>query len=91
MQPAMPGGAAPTGTATAAQGGSMPAMTAPTATPMQVTNENRTMMLTLLERIEKVAGDQMKEESKSGKLTVDRAELDEILANIAQIKTMLQK
>jgi hypothetical protein len=88
----MPGGAAPgTTTNASAPGGSMPAMTAPAVQPMQVTNENRTMMLTLLERIEKVAGDQMKEESKSGKLTVDRSDLDEILAYIAQIKTMLQK
>jgi hypothetical protein len=68
----------------------VPAAPTPTSA-MQVTNENRTMMLALLERIEKVTGDQMKEDSKSGKLSVDRSDLDEILANVSQIKTMLQK
>lgn len=59
--------------------------------PLQVTDENRAMMLMLLDRIQQVTADQMNADSKSGKLTVDRAKLDEILANVSQIKTMLQK
>lgn len=72
-----------------------PAPAAPTPTRQtptaQVTDENRTMMLMLLDRIQKVTADQMNTESKSGKLTVDRTKLDEILADIGQIKTMLQR
>jgi hypothetical protein len=90
---------APTVGASPNFGGSVPQGVVPQTVPatptptsaMQVTNENRTMMLALLERIEKVTNDQMKEDSKSGKLSVDRSELDEILANVSQIKTMLQK
>lgn len=59
--------------------------------PMQVTDENRSMMLMLLDRIQKMTSSQMEGESKSGKLQVDRSQLDEILANISQIKTMLQR
>ena len=66
-------------------------MTQPSISRLQLTDENRTMMLMLLDRIQQTTADQMKEDSKSGKLTVDRAQLDELLANISQIKTMLQK
>jgi len=69
----------------------MPAVSPAPAPTMHVTDEDRTMLLTLVDRIQKVTSDQMSEESKQGKLTVDRSKLDEILANLAQIKTMLQK
>ncbi|HZT76561.1 MAG TPA: hypothetical protein VFA27_07875 [Vicinamibacterales bacterium] len=81
-------GQAPAGGA--AVGGSMPQM-APAPATGQVTDENRAMMLMLLDRIQKVTADQMKSDSSSGKLTVNRSQLDEILANVSQIKTMLQK
>ena len=71
----------------------MPTMT-PTAQPDQqtrITDDSRVMMLMLLDRIEHVTSDQLNGESKSGKLTVDRSQLDEVLANISQLKTMLQK
>ncbi len=73
-----------------------PAMTVPTQTPppvqtLQLTDESRSMMLMLLNRVEQVTSDQMKQDSKAGQLTVDRAKLDEILANVSQVKTMLQK
>ena len=62
--------------------------------PLQVTDENRAMMVTLLDRIQQLtakAGDDSKDDSKSGKLKVDRATLDEIAAHVTQLKTMLQR
>ncbi len=62
-----------------------------TPAPLQVTDENRAMILMLLNRIQKVTSDQMEQDSKAGKLQVDSAKLDEILASVSQVKTMLQR
>jgi len=72
-------------------GGSMPTMTPPQMPDAgsHVTDEHRAMMLMLLERIQKLATPP--DDSKAGKVSVDRATLDEINAEISQIKTMLQK
>lgn len=59
--------------------------------PLQVTDENRAMIMMLLDRIQKVTADQMGQDSKAGKLQIDRAKLDEILASVSQVKTMLQR
>ena len=73
-----------------------PTTQTPTMTPPQMpdaasrlTDERRTLMLTLLDWIQKLSAPP--DESKAGKVTVDRATLDEIGAEIAQIKAMLQK
>lgn len=72
-------------------GGSMPVMTPPQMPDAgsHITDEHREMMLMLLDRIQKLSTPP--DDSKAGKVTVDRATLDEIGAEIAQIKTMLQK
>jgi len=75
----------------AAPGGSMPVMTPQTEAPLQLTDENRAIILMLLERIQHLTTNQLNEESKVGKVTVNRDQLDEVLANVTQIKSMLQK
>jgi len=64
----------------------------PATPPMQLTDENRSMMLTLLNRIETLTG-KIKDDNKnkSGRVTVERATLDEIAADIVQVKMILQK
>jgi hypothetical protein len=72
---------------------------APTAAPPQTasvertpgaTNPDRATMLMLLERMEKLASDPLST-GKDGKVTINRVALDEILAEIAQIKAMLRR
>jgi hypothetical protein len=64
----------------------------PPATPQPpATNGDRATTIMLLERIQQLAGDALKGESKSGKVLVDRAALDEIAAAASQIKTSLQR
>ncbi len=65
------------------------AATAPAA-PRHLADEDRTMILTLLARIETLST-KFDTESKAGKLTVDRATFDEIAADVQQIRTILQK
>ena len=55
-----------------------------------ITDEDRTMMLTLLDRIETLST-KFSAESKSGKLQIDRSMLDEIAADVQQVKTILRK
>jgi hypothetical protein len=80
---------------------SPPAPSQPTAgraPSLQVTDENRTMILMLLDRIQMLAADSLRGDSKipkttkaAGKLSIDRATVDEIVADVSQIKAMIQR
>ena len=68
------------------------------APSLQVTDENRTMILMLLDRIQMLAADSLRGDSKipkttkaAGKLSIDRATVDEIVADVSQIKAMIQR
>ena len=63
---------------------------APAPAP-QTTDPDRATMIALLERIQKLANDALGTESKAGKVSVDRAALNEIIADAAQVKASLQK
>lgn len=70
-----------------------PAMQTPPAPapPAKVTDPDRDTQLMLLDRVQQLANDALKGESKSGKVMVDRAALNEIIAAASQIKTALQR
>ena len=74
--------------------GVAPTAAAPQTAPIQPApgsvDPDRATILMLLERIEKLAADPLNA-GKDGKVTIDRAALDEIVAEIAQIKTMLRR
>ena len=72
--------------------GVAPTAAAPQTEPIQrppgSVDPDRATMLMLLERMEKLATDSLKS-GKDGKVTIDRSALDEIIAEIGQIKAML--
>lgn len=70
-----------------------PAMQTPQlpAPPVRVTDPDRDTELMLLDRVQKLANDALAGESKSGKVLVDRATLNEIVAAASQVKTALQR
>jgi hypothetical protein len=71
----------------------------PTEPPplLQITDENRTMILMLLDRIQTVATRSLadskttKDTKTAGTLLMNRAAIDEIVADVSQIKTMFQR
>jgi hypothetical protein len=71
-----------------------PTAAAPQTEPAQrapgSVDPDRATMLMLLERMEKLVTDPLSG-GKDGKVTIDRSALDEIIAEIAQIKTILRR
>ena len=74
--------------------GVAPTAAAPQTEPIRrapgAVDPDRATMLMLLERMEKLANDSLKS-GKDGKVTIDRSALDEIIAEIGQIKAMLRR
>ena len=74
--------------------GVAPTAAAPQTEPVQrasgSVDPDRATVLMLLERIEKLVTDPLNG-GKDGKVTIDRSALDEILAEIAQIKAILRR
>jgi hypothetical protein len=74
--------------------GVAPTAAAPQTEPIQrppgSVDPDRATMLMLLERMEKLATDSLKS-GKDGKITIDRSALDEMIAEIGQIKAMLRR
>jgi hypothetical protein len=64
--------------------------TEPIQRPPDSVDPDRATLLMLLERMEKLATDSLKS-GKDGKVTIDRSALDEIIAEIGQIKAMLRR
>ena len=58
--------------------------------PIQISEDDRTLMLTLLARIEKLSTE-FKTDSKSGQLLVDRSTFDEIAADVQQVRAILKR
>lgn len=60
------------------------------APPVQISDDDRTLMLTLLERVEKLSTE-FKNDSKSGQLMVERSTMDEISADVQQVRAILKR
>lgn len=63
--------------------------------PLQVTDENRNMILMLIDRVQKLSTDAMGASKTGaltgGKVTIGRSALDEIVADLSQIRTILSR